>query len=128
MGPLADNGGPTQTHALLPDSPAIDAGDNSLAVDADGNPLSTDQRGTGFDRIFGGTVDIGAFEFESSALLVGDVNQDGVIGFDDIPSFISLLISGDFQDEADINGDGVVNFADIPFFIELLIALATSEN
>ena len=30
LGPLQDNGGPTFTHALLPDSPAIDAGDPSL--------------------------------------------------------------------------------------------------
>jgi hypothetical protein len=38
LGPLADNGGPTLTTALLPGSPAIDAGDTSLAP-------TTDQRG-----------------------------------------------------------------------------------
>ncbi len=38
LGPLADNGGPTQTLALLPGSPAIDAGDDALCP-------STDQRG-----------------------------------------------------------------------------------
>ena len=38
LGPLADNGGPTLTMALLPGSPAIDAGDTSLAP-------ATDQRG-----------------------------------------------------------------------------------
>ena len=59
LGPLAFNGGPTQTHALLPGSPAIDAGSDALAVDGNGDPLVSDQRGTGFDRI----VDIGAFEF-----------------------------------------------------------------
>ena len=37
LAPLADNGGPTQTHALLPNSPAIDAGDSSGST--------TDQRG-----------------------------------------------------------------------------------
>ena len=47
---------------------------------------------------------------------------DGVVDFSDIPSFISVLQSGDFLDEADINGDGVVDVADIPFFIDLLIA------
>ncbi len=36
---LANNGGPTQTIALLFGSPAIDAGSNALAVDANGNPL-----------------------------------------------------------------------------------------
>ena len=30
LGPLQNNGGPTETHALLPDSPAIDAGDPEL--------------------------------------------------------------------------------------------------
>ena len=63
LGPLADNGGPTQTMALLPGSPPIDAGSNALAVDAKGNPLTTDQRGPGFPRILGHSVDIGAYEF-----------------------------------------------------------------
>ena len=48
LGPLGINGGQTQTHALLSGSPAIDAGDNTLAVDADGLPLANDQRGAGF--------------------------------------------------------------------------------
>ena len=60
LGPLGDYGGPTQTIALLPGCPAIDAGSNALAVDPQGNPLITDQRG--FPRIVNGTVDIGAFE------------------------------------------------------------------
>jgi predicted outer membrane repeat protein len=60
---LADNGGPTQTIALIAASPAIDAGSNALAVDpATGQLLSTDQRGAGFPRIRNNTVDIGAFE------------------------------------------------------------------
>lgn len=62
LGPLADNGGPTLTHALLPDSPAINAGSNALAVDENNQPLTTDQRGTGYARRIGNTVDIGAVE------------------------------------------------------------------
>jgi hypothetical protein len=62
LGPLQDNGGPTQTRAPLPGSPAIDAGSNALAVDASGNPLTTDQRG--FPRIVNVTVDIGAVEVQ----------------------------------------------------------------
>ena len=43
---LQANGGPTQTIALLPGSPAIDAGSNALAVDpTTGQPLQYDQRG-----------------------------------------------------------------------------------
>ncbi len=68
LGTLTDNGGPTQTHALLAGSPAIDAGDNCvvLASSSGGcltSPLTTDQRGGGFARQVNGTVDIGAFEF-----------------------------------------------------------------
>ncbi|MEZ6086558.1 MAG: choice-of-anchor Q domain-containing protein [Pirellulaceae bacterium] len=44
LGPLADNGGPTPTHALLTGSPAIDAGNNTLANAPGGNDLTTDQR------------------------------------------------------------------------------------
>lgn len=65
LGPLANNGGPTMTHALLAGSPAIDTGSNVLAVDQNGNPLTTDQRDAGFTRIVNGTVDIGAFEAQS---------------------------------------------------------------
>ena len=70
LGVLADNGGPTFTHALLAGSTAINAGLNSLALDANNQPLTTDQRGMGFSRIGGGTVDIGAFETQAAAALV----------------------------------------------------------
>jgi predicted outer membrane repeat protein len=53
LGPLANNGGPTKTHALLKGSPAINTGDDSLAP-------STDQRGV--KRPQGPHVDIGAYE------------------------------------------------------------------
>ncbi len=55
LGPLASNGGPTQTMALLAGSPAIDKGSNPLA-------LAFDQRGAGFPRVTGTQTDIGAFE------------------------------------------------------------------
>jgi hypothetical protein len=61
MGPLANNGGATQTHALLPGSPAIDAGS---CIDQGGNPVVIDQRGVG--RPQGAGCDMGAFELESS--------------------------------------------------------------
>ena len=72
LGPLANNGGPTQTMALLAGSPAINAGSNALAVDPsnNGQPLTTDQRGVPFARIAGGTVDIGAYEAQTLHLVV----------------------------------------------------------
>jgi hypothetical protein len=66
LGPLADNGGPTETLALQAGSPAIDAGSNGLAVDANGQPLLYDQRDAGFSRIRNSLVDIGAYEFPSA--------------------------------------------------------------
>jgi uncharacterized repeat protein (TIGR01451 family) len=56
LAPLGSYGGPTQTMALLPGSPAINGGNNALIPTG----VTTDQRGLA--RIVGGTVDIGAFE------------------------------------------------------------------
>jgi hypothetical protein len=67
LGPLADYGGATETHALLADSLAIDAGENGICS-------QTDQRGVfrPFDGDFDGTAicDIGAVEFYQYARVV----------------------------------------------------------
>ena len=63
--PLADNGGPTFTHALLPDSPAINAGDPAFNPNDFDPPLTYDQRGPGFMRVAGYAIDIGAFEVQT---------------------------------------------------------------
>ncbi|WP_234572344.1 T9SS type A sorting domain-containing protein [Rhodohalobacter sp. 614A] len=70
---LADNGGLTPTHALLPDSPLIDAGDPSTSSGGfltNGNgPI--DQAGN--SRFTGAAIDIGAYEFDGlSVNLTGD--------------------------------------------------------
>jgi len=59
LGSLQDNGGPTQTHRPYPQSPAIDAGDPGFTP-----PPFYDQRGTGFDRVVNGRIDIGSFEVQ----------------------------------------------------------------
>ena len=68
LGPLQANGGPTDTRVPDPGSPVIDAGDNSSATNAG---LTTDQRG--FNRISGGTVDIGAVEVQQETDLGVDI-------------------------------------------------------
>jgi hypothetical protein len=100
IGPLADNGGLTMTHALLPGSPAIDAGNNALAVDQNGNPLATDQRGVGFTRILGGTVDIGAFESPGSSATPTPTPTPGPC-----PTTLTINDNGDAKDS--FPGEGV---------------------
>ena len=65
LGPLADNGGLTFTQALLPDSPAIDAGS------PDCPPPTTDQRG--LPRPQGTACDIGAYEFVDTVTILKTV-------------------------------------------------------
>jgi hypothetical protein len=63
LGPLQNNGGPTQTQALLPGSPAIDAGNPSGCTDGHGHLLKTDQRGYPRpDHEDSGGCDMGAYE------------------------------------------------------------------
>ncbi|MCI0492873.1 MAG: hypothetical protein L0Z07_08045, partial [Planctomycetes bacterium] len=70
LGPLANNGGPTQTRALLAGSPAIDTGNPAVAL-----PPTNDQRGAPFLRIVdgdgaaGARIDIGAYERQTVAAL-----------------------------------------------------------
>jgi hypothetical protein len=63
LGPLRNNGGPTQTQALLSGSPAIDAGNPSGCTDSRGHLLKTDQRGRPRpDKEDSGGCDMGAYE------------------------------------------------------------------
>jgi hypothetical protein len=59
LGPLQNNGGPTFTQALLPGSPAINAGNPSFTP-----PPRFDQRGPGFRRVVHGRIDIGSYEVQ----------------------------------------------------------------
>jgi hypothetical protein len=93
LGPLQNNGGPTQTMALPAYSPAVNAGDP--ADNTNPNTPAFDQRGPGFPRIVGGQTDIGAFEVQNlSGLLVS--------GF---PGTIKAGVSGGFTVTAR-NADG----------------------
>ena len=67
LGALSNNGGPTDTHSPLSTSLALNRGNNCVTnLSCPSNnppvPLTTDQRGSGFPRIFGSFIDIGAFE------------------------------------------------------------------
>ena len=108
LGPLQNNGGPTKTMALLPGSPAINAGDNSLIPAG----VTTDQRGTGYARIDDGTVDIGAYEFVVNVPPVADaggpyiVVRGGTVQLDASATFDENEPNTGLTYEWDFDGDG----------------------
>jgi hypothetical protein len=66
LGPLQNNGGPTQTMALGNGSPAIDAGNPTGCTDGKGNLLKFDQRGAPRpDKDDTSGCDIGAYESQN---------------------------------------------------------------
>jgi hypothetical protein len=68
LGPLADNGGPTKTHAPLEGSPVIDKGKNMLTVNTDQRDFSrpVDLDDSTYPNAAGGdSTDIGAFELQA---------------------------------------------------------------
>ena len=115
LGPLADNGGPTKSHALMPGSPAIDAGHPAIVAGEANVPLY-DQRGAPFTRVYGGRIDIGAFESQPlPAAFYGDYNGNGIVDAADYSVWRDTL--GSTTDlRADGNGDGVVNSEDYSFW------------
>jgi len=108
LGPLANNGGPTVTHALLPGSPAINAGDPAAIAGVGGVP-EFDQRGEPFDRVAIGRLDMGAFELQPVPL-VGDYNGDGSVDAADYVVWRKFLSTS--NDMADGDGSGVVDQPD----------------
>ena len=108
LGPLKDNGGPTPTHGLKVDSPALNLGQFGAPGDDD-IPLF-DQRGEGFTRVLGGRLDIGAFE--GFVPPDGDFDEDGDWDCDDIDSLIGVIVIGTNNILFDMNADGAVDLLD----------------
>jgi hypothetical protein len=75
LGSLQNNGGTTQTMALAENSPAIDAGTNSVLSSP--YNLTTDQRGAA--REIGSVVDIGAYEYIPSITVTSASEGSGTI-------------------------------------------------
>ncbi len=106
LGRLAENGGPTRTHALLPGSPAIDAGDPGQRAS-----LSYDQRGFNFARVVGGRIDIGAYEAGASS---ADFDADGDIDGADFLTWqrgFTSNLAEHANGDSDLNG--TIDFADL---------------
>ena len=79
---LGNYGGTTQTHALLPGSPAINAGSNN-------NAPTADQRG-----VTRGTVDIGAFEVSTDLAVSKTVDNPNPVAGDTVTFTITLNNNG----------------------------------
>jgi hypothetical protein len=86
LGALSMYGGSTPTVAVLPGSPAINAGDNTT------NTFSTDQRG--LNRIITNTVDIGAFEYNIGIVPNNTSLADGTLGQPYLQSFVATRVNG----------------------------------
>ena len=116
LGPLVDNGGPVlpdgthpKTMALLPGSPAIDAGDPA-AVAGVGTVPQYDQRDAPFGRIVGERIDMGALETQANPL-PGDYNYNGIVDTADYTIWQDTRGSAvDFR--ADGDGNGIIDEAD----------------
>lgn len=104
LGPLRDNGGPTQTHALSPSSPAIDGGNNSVVR----GDTPFDQRGAGVPRIVNGQVDLGSFEaFNIMGTNGDDVLTDTAANDVLIGNSGNDLLSGSVGNDSFIGGRGL---------------------
>jgi len=112
LGPLASNGGPTRTHALLPGSPALDAG-------APGVTPPNDQRGPGFPRVVDGlgdgtaVIDMGAYEAQGPPS--ADFDSDGVVDGHDFLAWQRGfgITSGATRADGDSDFDGDVDASDL---------------
>ncbi len=100
---LGNYGGPTQTMALLPGSPAIDAGNNALIPSG----VTTDQRGQ--PRIVNGTVDIGAFESQGFTIIATSGSAQSTADNANFPYALTVTVTANNPLEP-VDG-GVVTFA-----------------
>ncbi len=114
LGPLQNNGGLTETHAVLAGSPAINAGSPTFNPGSFTPALNADQRGPGFPRVLGGRIDAGAYESAFSPLSA-DFDGDGDVDANDFMVWQRNLgkTSGATQAQGDANGDGAVDAADL---------------
>ena len=123
LGPLADNGGPTDTMALLPNSPAIDAGDPDICANPPVNGV--DQRG--YRRPGTGSVvcSIGAYEYNSPGPCAGDCDGTGEVTSEDRITLLSVALGtagpGECPD-GDWTGDGAISVD------ELVLALNATPD
>ena len=119
--PLGDYGGPTQTHALIAGSPAIDAGDASAAAG-----LATDQRGVSRFLDFpagnatpNNNVDIGAVETNIVRFVVNDTEDlsepagatvgDGIVDVDTVKDGNQVTLRAAIEEANELRSNGLTS-------------------
>jgi hypothetical protein len=116
LAPLRNYGGPTNSHALLVGSPALDAGDPSPLGSSSTSCFATDQRGTprngDGDGDGAGRCDIGAYELREACSDLEDNDGDGSTDTLDA-GCQNVAATTEFpkcQDGIDNDGDGKFDF------------------
>jgi hypothetical protein len=122
LAPLGNYGGPTQTMALLPGSPAIDAGSSVVAVDADGDPLTSDQRGEPYPA--DNPVDIGAFESQGFTISVSGGSNQTAAYHTTFAKPLTVNVSAQNPIEP-VNG-GVITFTPPPWAASAMLSATTT--
>ena len=114
---LANNGGPTQTIALLAHSPAINAGDESVCAAPPVNNL--DQRGYGRSGTGATNCSIGAYEYNSPGpafSCVGDCDGSGDVQINEMITCVNIALGTaavSTCSACDSNHDGLVEINEI---------------
>lgn len=113
LGPLADNGGPTLTHDLLPGSPALDSGDPAFAP-----PPEFDQRGAPYLRVFDARVDMGAVEYQPGDVIFANgfelpPPQTATFTSDNLP--LDLSVPGTYEATIPVSATGTVAKVEVTF-------------
>lgn len=106
LAPLADNGGIVATREVLPDSPAVAAGNPAFVPPGGASLLQFDQRGSGFPRVVN-RIEAGAFEIQNKPPVAVDdgpyrVAEDGTL---EVPAATGVLVN----DTDPETGGGVAN-------------------
>ena len=99
-------------YLLQESSPCIDMGIADL--DGDGIDDITDY--------FGEAPDMGAFEFDASAMIPGDLNGDGDLNIMDIIVLVNIILgNADPTDTGDLNADGNVDIMDAVVLVNVIL-------
>jgi len=107
LSPLGNYGGPTETMALLPGSPAIGAGNVAFITDPPfPGPSFTDQRGV--PRVIDGKVDIGAFESQGFTIAYSSGSGQSATVDTNFGAPLVVSVTGPFGEPV---AGGVVTFA-----------------